>query len=619
MKNKIIDIVCLCAAAFLFGAVALLNIVQTDRPTVSEIEQRTLTEMPEFTLESLADGSYFQQLSLFFSDTFLYRDKLVGISKEMDTLKGVDYSVGDNFALIGTSDSVSGDEDAANAGMDKVNAALDTLLNAGKTEEKQPAVSETEETLPDNTAMGEIIEEGSDETHPNDTDEGFIITDDDTGETIGEETQVPDTTPVETDPNETEPEETVPVETEPDETEPVETEPVYTVTAIHLSKTNLNLTVGSGSVVYATVDSDSPSGAKVNWSISDKNVATISLNPKGGIDVKGVATGTCVLTCSYGDNLKETCEVKVTEINTTVANPGADNADFLLNGMFIYGDAVYTQGFFSQNGASLYAKTALYYKQLFGEDVNVSVVVAPVSSIVVDNAEIQSKIPDQKSIFTKMEALMDDSINFVDVYSEMYEHRDEYLYFKSDHHWTQRGAYYAYRAFAESIGLVPAELDDFNYGIRNESYSGSMYTYTYDARVKNFTDIIEAFYPRKDLTMTITTTSGGTLTYNSCIVDTNKTYVTFIAGDNPYTVINVPDNPQDKNVLVLKDSFGNAFIPFLCEHFGNIMVVDVRHSSFNIHDLLGDYGLTDIIFMNNVQAANSAQWSNMYLAAVGVQ
>ncbi|MBQ2725372.1 MAG: Ig-like domain-containing protein [Clostridia bacterium] len=614
MKNKIIDIVSLCAAAALFGAVALLNILQTDRPTVSEIEQRNLAKMPEFSMESLTDGSYFNDLSLFFSDTFLYRDKLVGISKEIDTLKGLDYSVGDNFALIGTSDSVSGDEDAASAGMDKVNAALDSLLNAGKTEETEPADSAPDETVPEETTdappMGEIVEDTDHpETEATDPDEGFIITDDDTGETIGG-TETPETESEEIISGETEP-----AESEPEETEP---EPVITVTAIHLSKKNLNLTVGSGAVVYATVESDSPDGATVSWSISDKNVASISLNPKGGIDVKAVATGTCTLTCSYGDKLKESCEVKVTEINTTVSNPGADNADFLLNGMFIYGDAVYTQGFFSQTGAELYAKTALYYKQLFGEDVNVSVVVAPVSSIVVDNEEIQQKIPDQKSIFTKMEALMDDSINFVDVYSEMYDNRDEYLYFKSDHHWTQRGAYYAYRAFAQSIGLTPAELDDFDYEIRNDAYSGSMYTYTYDARVKNFVDIIEAFKPRKDLTMTITTANGATINYDTCIVNTNKTYVTFIAGDNPYTVINVPENPQDKNVLVLKDSFGNAFVPFLCEHFGNIIVVDVRHSSFNIYDLLKDYGLTDIVFMNNVQAANSAQWANMYLAAVGV-
>ena len=85
-------------AALLFGGVALLNIVQTDRPTVSETEQRELAKMPEFSLEALADGSYFQDLSLFFSDTFLYRDKLVGVSKEMDTLKGIAYSVGKHLS-----------------------------------------------------------------------------------------------------------------------------------------------------------------------------------------------------------------------------------------------------------------------------------------------------------------------------------------------------------------------------------------------------------------------------------------------------------------------------------------------------------------------------------------
>ena len=95
--------------------------------------------------------------------------------------------------------------------------------------------------------------------------------------------------------------------------------------------------------------------------------------------------------------------------------------------------------------------------------------------------------------------------------------------------------------------------------------------------------------------------------------------VSFIAGDNPYTVINVPENPQDKNILVLKDSFGNAFVPYLCEHYGNIIVVDVRYTDMNVYEHLKDYGLTDIVFVNNVQAALSTTWSKMYLKAVGVE
>ena len=131
-------------------------------------------------------------------------------------------------------------------------------------------------------------------------------------------------------------------------------------------------------------------------------------------------------------------------------------------------------------------------------------------------------------------------------------------------------------------------------------------------------DEIEAFYPTKKHTMTVTNDNGGTNVYDSSIVSVNTSYVTFIAGDNPYTVINVPDNPQDKNILVMKDSFGNAFVPYLCEHYGNIIVVDVRHTNMNVYEQLKDFGLTDIVFVNNIQAANSYAWSKMFMAAVGV-
>ena len=217
-----------------------------------------------------------------------------------------------------------------------------------------------------------------------------------------------------------------------------------------------------------------------------------------------------------------------------------------------------------------------------------------------------------------MASICDPSVNFVDTYSELYAHRTEYLYFKTDHHWTARGAYYAYAAFAKSRGFTPTPLENFDYVLKNESYQGSMYQYTQDERVRGFYDDVEAFISRKPHTMTITTRQGTTETYNTSVVGFNNTYVAFIAGDNPYTVINVPDNPQNMNVLVLKDSFGNAFVPFLCEHYGNIIVVDTRYSSFNIYDQLSDYGITDVIFVNNVQAANSPAWSKLYLAAVGV-
>ena len=92
MKNKIVDIVCLCAVGAVFGGLALWNAVQPNRPTESMSEKRKLAEMPRFTVTSLADGSYFSGISAFVSDTFVERERLVGLSKKMDTLRGFDYS-----------------------------------------------------------------------------------------------------------------------------------------------------------------------------------------------------------------------------------------------------------------------------------------------------------------------------------------------------------------------------------------------------------------------------------------------------------------------------------------------------------------------------------------------
>ena len=584
---KKVDLVCLIVAGSLFGGVTLCNLFQPHRPTESAMEQRTLQKMPSFSLKALADGSYFSDLALFVSDTFVGRESLTGVSKKLDSLMGVTYTVdgGDSFAML-SSQSGNADKSAQEEGGKSLEDAF-ARLESTEVETETETTPESRETETETEVETETAE-----TTPTES------------ETHAPETEQPDAESEKAD------------DTESDTTVPEE---VTVVEQITLSRTTLQLTIGSGSVVYATVKTNNGQGASVRWSVSDGSIASIAKNPGGGIDIKGLKEGTCTVTCRTDNDVVGECKVTVSAVTGVGANNDDATADFLTDGMFLYGDAVYTPAYFSEKYAGYYLQTAAYYKSLFGEDTTVSVVVAPVSAMVIDNESVKARIPDQGKIMNDMAALADPSVNFVDTYSEMYAHRNEYLFFKSDHHWTARGAYYAYRAFAESRGLTPTALDDFDYKIINDSYHGSMYSFTGDARVKNFTDTIEAFVTRKKVTMTITGQNGATYRYDSPVVESNHTYVTFIAGDNPYTVINVPENPQDKNVLVLKDSFGNAFVPFLCEHFGNIIVVDTRYTTMNVYEQLKDYGLTDIVFVNNVQAANSYAWSKKYLAAVGVE
>lgn len=572
MKNKITDIVCTAFIMILFAVVVVMNIFQAERPTVSVSEKRELAKFPELTIESLADGSFFQGITMFVSDTFVGREKLVNLSKQMETLKGFDYSLGENdtFVLL----NPTGQNNDDNSGIsDKIKDALDKLGEGETTSDTSKETTNDSAVTPVNPVeVGRVVKEAGTEILENGS--------------IHEITA-----------------------------DIVEGESLL---SLGLSKNDIKLTIGSGATLKAAPKTIKGTGADVTWSVDDTGVITISPSPDGGISIKTVTVGTALITCESSSGEKSTCTVTVEELQFTNNEDPDANADFYPNGLFLYGDAVYTQAWYDESYAKTYAQAAQYYKALFGTNTRVNVVVAPLSAMVIDNPEVTAQITDQKWMFDSMKTIMGDTVNFVDTYSEFYAHRKEYIFFKSDHHWTDRGAYYAYSAFAKSVGFEPTPLGDFGYDVISETYQGSMYQYTLDERVKNILDTVEVYEPTKPHTMTVTTQYGGTQTFDTSIIKEKSNYLAFIDGDNPFTVINVPSNPQDRSVLVLKDSFGNAFVPFLCEHYGNIYVVDTRYYSLNVYEQFKDYGLTDIIFLNNLQAAISAAWPTMYMRAVGV-
>ncbi len=291
------------------------------------------------------------------------------------------------------------------------------------------------------------------------------------------------------------------------------------------------------------------------------------------------------------------------------------NAIYLDGGFVLYNGAAYTQSFFSTTQAPKYAAVYDKYAELFPET-RINVVIAPLATIIITDPDVNSRISSQSQILDKMEAaITNESIYFVNLKNVYADHLDEYLYFRSDHHWTQRGAYYAYAEFVRSVGFEPTPIEEFDVTVIREKYIGSMYGYTNDERVKNYVDTIEAYMPRKACTMTIYG-GFGVSTYNTCIVTSIKGYPAFIGGDHPYMVINVPENDQDKCIMVIKDSYANAFIPFLTEHYGNIVVVDPRYAGdLNVCEKFADYEFDDILFLVNSSMGNTGAW-NRYFAGL---
>ncbi len=522
-RRRRADRISLAVVAVLFGIVSLLNLIQFNRPTESEVEKRKLASFPEFSFASLVSGDFTEGINLFFADTFVFRDGIVAVSKKLDSLRGYDFSLDGNGSFV----------------------VLDPGIEKG---EEDPSLGD----LLDSLDKEETDVETTDKEDPGKLDGPAVV----------------------------------------------------------LNKSNMTLTVGGGALLTAEaleLDGD------FKWGISDEGLAELTTDGAEA-RVKAKAVGELTVTCTV-DSVSAECKIKI----ESVTSGGVDNggtADFMTNGLFIYGDAVYTQGWYSEEYSNYYATTLEYYQKIFPH-ARVSACVIPTSAIRIDNEDIKSKLPDQEDIFDRLDEIIGSKVNFVNTYAEMYANRDEYLYFRSDHHWTQRGAYYAYKAFAESVGLEAAGLDAFDVKVLTDSYSGSMYEYTKDDRVLEFKDTVEAFFSRKELTMTVTTRSGAVEVYNKAIMDSGKAYSAFLYGDNPYTVINVPENPQDRNILVLKDSYGNALVPFLVENYGNIMIVDTRYTTMNVKEIFADYELSDILFVNNLEAANSPAWAKMYLRAAG--
>ena len=288
---------------------------------------------------------------------------------------------------------------------------------------------------------------------------------------------------------------------------------------------------------------------------------------------------------------------------------------YLDGGFVLYKGAAYTQSFFSATQAPKYAEVYDRYAELFPES-RINVVIAPLATIIITDPDVNARISSQSAILDKMEAaITNEAINFVNLKNAYADHLDEYLYFKSDHHWTQRGAYYAYAEFVRSVGFEPTPIEAFDVQIIRENYIGSMHNYTGDYRVKYFTDTIEAYMPTKECTMTIYG-GFGVSTYKTCIVTSIKGYPAFIGGDHPYMVINVPENDQDKCIMVIKDSYANAFIPFLTEHYGNIVVVDPRYAGdLNVCEKFSEYQFDDILFLVNSSMGNTGAW-NRYFAGL---
>ena len=221
-----------------------------------------------------------------------------------------------------------------------------------------------------------------------------------------------------------------------------------------------------------------------------------------------------------------------------------------------------------------------------------------------DNLRDQIKSSDQREAMISIQAKMDETVKTVDIYDSLMTNRNEYIYFRTDHHWTALGAYYAYEDFCEVKGITPEALDSYETS-EFDGFLGSFYNDTNaNATLKANADVVTAYHPNMDAIMHVTDSRG--VEYDSKVIfDESKAaaglkYSCFIAGDNPITEIENKELTDGSSCIVVKESFGNAFVPFLVDHYQTIYVVDYRYWKGSISELAQEKNVDDVIFVNNL-------------------
>ena len=258
-------------------------------------------------------------------------------------------------------------------------------------------------------------------------------------------------------------------------------------------------------------------------------------------------------------------------------------------------------------------------------DARIINLVTPNAGAFYGSAEYRSGIHDQQLMIDDMYEQLDESIVTVDAYSTMRYHVDEYMFFRTEHHWTQLGAYYAYSAFCDALGYNVVSLSDFETG-EVYDFVGSMYTYTSSYPqsdvLRQNPDTVQWWRPRREVRAVVysdprmrsETSFEITLVASSTTIS-NK-YLIFIQGDNPLIHI-TSDVGNGRKIAVLKESYGNAFIPFLVNHYEEVFVIDPRgfngadKPDFYLPAFIAEHEIDDVLVINNTFVLSSTGYTSL--------
>ncbi len=251
-------------------------------------------------------------------------------------------------------------------------------------------------------------------------------------------------------------------------------------------------------------------------------------------------------------------------------------------------------------------EAAAYYTESLGED-HVRILLSPTASqILTDKLPAFCPRYDQSIYLNRVrEALEEQEASvWLDGEAILSPHREEYIFYRTDHHWTTLGAYYAYRAWMESLGQTPQS--EAGLRVVSEDFLGTTWS---KLHALGQMDSIAVYDTDTAVSLSHNLTEETEGFYNWEALETRDKYAVFLGGNDGLLLVEKQGEQDqaakesgERVLLVVKDSFANCLIPYAAEHYDRILVADLRYLNMSLKTLAKQYGVTDLLVLYHVQA-----------------
>ena len=194
---------------------------------------------------------------------------------------------------------------------------------------------------------------------------------------------------------------------------------------------------------------------------------------------------------------------------------------------------------------------------------------------------------------------------WADVYTPLMEHKDEDIFYRTDHHWTSLGAYYGYTGLDSALGYTPVPLTDYTPTVRSTEFYGTVFSSSGVRWVKP--DTITTYVPNDGITVVSHTydNSGNPVEeqralYVESFLSVKDKYSMFLGGNQSLGVVTNTNNPDGPKLLIIRDSYADSLVPFLTAHYSEIHLIDPRYYHLSVKDYVAQNGIDQALVLYSV-------------------